>query len=287
MVYLLHVLVLFALYSSFAISLDMFVGKLGIISLCHITFIAVGAYGTAILLKNNVPLLISWLASGALTLLLIPFFSVISRRLRHDTLILATLAVFLIISELIENLRGITGGLNGISGIHEPSIFFLTVNGEIIWFLLTSLYFMFSYYVVIKVSNSSIGRCMRAFRDQPALAVSLGVNPSLTLSVGIGISAVLAALGGGLFGVYLSYISPSTFGFEHTVLILTMVLIGGADTKLGPVLGAVLLVSFPELLRVIGFSSTKVGSFQQTFFGLILLIFTLWKPRGILKGFKF
>jgi branched-chain amino acid transport system permease protein len=287
MIYLLHVLILFALFSSFAITLDLFVGKLGILSLCHITFIAIGAYGTTILLKSNIPFMVAWLASGALVLLLIPFFSLISRRLQLDTLILATLAVFLIVNELIENLRGLTGGLDGIRGIPRPTFFLIEVKGEIAWLLVTTIYLILTYYIVNKIRNSSLGRSMRGFRDQQALAVSVGVNPAKTLSAGLGISAVLAALGGGLYATYLSYISPSTFTFDHAVLILTMVLIGGADTKLGPIIGAVLLISFPELLRIVGFSSTKVGAFQQTFYGFALLVFTLWRPRGIMKGYKF
>jgi len=286
--YVLHIAVLWTFAASLAVSLDLVVGRLGILSLCHSAFYATGAYTTALLLtRAGVPWAVAvGLSPVAAALLSLPLASV-SRRLRHDALVLATLAVLLVLIELARNLRGLTGGLDGISGIPPLSFGPLRVRHELPWVGVGLLQLALALGVVSRIGASPLGRALCAYRDDPTVAATLGVRPWYATGHAFALSAGLAGLTGGLYATYASYIGPALFGFDASVLMLAMVVVGGAGTTWGPPLGALALVLVPEAARAIGFSSAAVGAFQQILFALALLTFVLWRPRGLLGGYRF
>jgi branched-chain amino acid transport system permease protein len=286
--YLFHIIVMASFFAALAVSLDLAVGQLGILSLCHSAFYAAGAYTLAVFLeKGAVPFPLAWLLGGIVAVTLSLPQAWIARRLRHDSIVLATMAILLIVIEFIENLRSVTGGLDGITGIPHARFGPVVLRTEFSWAIAGVIVLAVTVFVVQRIRNSPLGRSLRSYRDDPVAAVALGVQPKRTIGMALALSAGLAGLAGGLYASYASFISPAVFGFDQSVLILAMVVLGGAATTNGPLLGGLILVLIPEALRFAGFESAKVGAFQQTLFGAALLAFVLWRPRGLLKGYKF
>lgn len=286
--YFLHLTFTFCVMSLLTISLDLFIGQLGILSLAHTVFWAAGAYGTGIcLLHFGCPFPVALLAGILLSIILSQAVAFSAFRLRHDGIILATLALLMIVFDLIKNLRGLTGGLDGMVGIPAPSWGGMVLGSPLLQTLQASIFLIAAFFLRNQIISSPIGRVMRAYRDDPLSAVGLGVRPIKVFPYTAALSAALAAVAGAIYATNASYLNPATFNQDQAILLLVMVLIGGAGSKYGPLLGALILMLLPETFRMIGISSASVGAIQQIFIGLCLVFFAVFRPRGILGGYRF
>jgi ABC-type branched-subunit amino acid transport system permease subunit len=288
MIYYNHIIIIFAFYAIVGFSLNLIVGQLGIMLLCQSAFFALGAYTIGILCGvYNVPFFVAILLAPLISLLFAMPLIRVSSRLKHDALVLVSLAILMITLELIENLRTLTGGLDGLVTVSGIQISTFSIKSDIQWIGLLFILLLIVGSFVRLFMSSLLSKRVRAFRDSPKVSVTLGIQPYYHIGLLFAISVSIASVAGGLYSCYTGYLNPAMFSFDHSVLFLTIVVVGGAETFWGPVLGAAILVILPELFRFTGINTSSVGAIQQLLYGIALLVFVLCRPRGILKGYKF
>ena len=141
--------------------------------------------------------------------------------------------------------------------------------------------------IVTALTTGPHGRFMHGLRDDPHAAVGIGIQP---LRVYIGsfiLAGAVAGISGAINASYASYISPNVFGPDVSILLMAMVLLGGAATRLGPLLGAGLLLAVPEVVRLAGSGTATVGAINYIAMGCVLTVFAIVRPRGVLGGYEF
>jgi len=286
--YLYHLIAMFAISGLLAISLDLLVGHLGLLILCQSVFYAGGAYAFALSttqwhLPFQLGLLIGIVVGGLLS---VPV-ALALRRLRGDAVVLASLAFLLLFIEMIKNLRTFTGGLDGIQDI-PPMGFGSLLIGSPAGFAWASLAFLvISWAFLQRLTGSSIGLFLHALRDYPQLSTALGQDlTGMHLKVFF-LAAAIAGLAGCLYATYSTYISPDVFATSSSVMLLVMVLLGGPGSRFGPLAGAMALLILPESIRILGVGNEAIGAIHQVVIGLVLVLFSGLRPKGIFRGYEF
>lgn len=282
MAYVMHVLILLAVYGVLALSLDLLVGHAGYLSLCHSAFFGIGAYTSGILLTElEIPLSLCLLASsgaGACTSLLL---SLPSMRLRGDFFLIATLAFQMIVYSAANNWIALTKGPLGLSIPTSPSIERVHLVTQGTYLLLAMGLLALTLGLVVVVSKGPFGRVLHAIREDESVAQALGKN-TLRFKVQLfALSASLASLIGGLYCSYLLFVHPAGFTAAESLAILAMVIIGGAGTRAGPLIGAAAFVLLPELLRFLGLPALIAANVRQMVFGLLLIAIVMYRPSGL------
>jgi len=272
--YQLFVLSLVGLTAIVGIGLNILLGLTGQISLGHVGFYAIGAYTVGILTTSTAvgfwpTLLIAGVVAGAAgALLAIP-----ALRVRGPYLAMVTIAFGFIVEQGAAEWSDLTGGWNGLVGIPMPSLFgFDFGQREIaIFVVLLTAFVLFLY---ARLASGPWGKAMRAIRDSETAAQSIGLDPILLRATAFSLSAALAGIAGGVFAAMSSFISPESFPFFESILFLLVVMIGGADTVLGPIVGAVIVVLLPEML-------SWLAEYRLLLVGALLLVVLRLAPGGI------
>ena len=272
--YQLYIIALVGLTAMVGIGLNVLLGLSGQISLGHVGFYAIGAYTGAILTTTLnwsfwLALPISGLTAGiAGTLLAIP-----ALRVRGPYLAMITIAFGFVVEQGAAEWKGLTGGWNGIMFIPLPKVAqFEFAEREVA--LLTTALTVVSVFLFMRLGASTWGRAMRAVRDSDIASQSLGLNPVTVRTMAFTLSAVIAGFAGAIFAAMTNFISPESFPFLQSILFLLVVIIGGAGTVLGPVVGAFVVVLLPEFL-------SALAEYRLLFMGSLLLVVLLAAPRGI------
>ncbi len=288
MEYILHILILIGIYTVLSLSLNLLVGYSGILSIAHAAFYGVGAYVAALLaLKLQTPfmlnIIIAIIASGFFgTLVGIP-----SLRLRDDYFVIATFAFQTITYSILNNLVNITGGPLGIPGIPQPNIFGYQISSHLEYFILVLILAKITYMITNKIVRSPFGRLLKAIREDEVFVQSVGRNVADAKIKIFIISASLASVAGVVYATYITYIDPTSFTIMESIFIISIVIIGGAANLKGSIIGSVVLVTLPELLRFIGLPNSIAANVRQILYGALLVIFMLWRPQGFLGEYKF
>lgn len=278
--YFLHVLILTMTFAIPAIGLNLLLGYTGLVSLGHMGFAGVGAYTTALLMMDHgwsaVPAMAAGAAAaGALGVLIgIPCL-----RLRSHFFIIVTLAVGMILFALFNNLDGITGGAEGLPGVPRPGpldLGFMVIDfrrlGGFYWFaLVVTLFALLVQYLIVR---SDFGRSLAAIRQDEILAAARGVNVFAHKLAIFGISTALAGLGGALKVMFLRVAAPLSFELLESINLVLLTIVGGAGYLAGPIIGALVYVAIPEILRF-------ADAWRLVLFGVILVAMTLFAPRGL------
>lgn len=275
--YFLNITVIMGIYTLITIGLNLLIGYAGQISLGHAAYFGLGSYTVAILTT-----LYKW--DTLLALITAAFFTALAAwiigkptlKLKGHYLAMATLGFSFIVQILMAELTGLTGGPQGISGIPKLSVLGYRFSGDfelyfLVWGLVVIVQMM-----TIHLIRGKIGRAFLAIHTNETAAESLGINTArLKLTVFI-ISAALAALAGGFYAFAINYINPEPFGFNFSILLVTMVVVGGMGDLWGPILGTVILTIIPEVLRAF-------KDFDILIYGLILMLIIIFMPQGIIS----
>ena len=286
--YLLHILTMISIYTVLGLSLNLVLGFGGLLSLCHAAFYGIGAYAFSLLIMDaGFPFLaampVAVLASGLAALLI----GAVTLRLRGDFFVLSTLGFQTIIFVVLYNWVDFTRGPYGIPGIPRPEIFGFTFIAPWAMFLLAAAVALLVWWVCLNLARWPFGRTLQAVRDDALAAQSLGKNPLFFTLTAFALGGALAALAGGLFAAYASYIDPTSFTLEESVFILCVVIIGGAGNLRGPMVGAVVLVLLPEILRFVGLPDAIAANLRQIIYGLLLVLMMRFRPQGIAGKYAF
>lgn len=280
MSYITHLATLSCIYIILAVSLNLVVGFTGMLNLGHAAFFAIGAYASALLTMAGVPFLIAFPLSFIIAAIFGILIGIPSLRLRGDYLAIATLGFGEIIRAILKNWISLTRGPLGIPGIPKASMFGIKFGSEN-FLVLAVIVTIITIIVVYRLVHSPFGRVLRAIREDELSALSLGKNVHKYKLLALLIGAGFAGIAGSLYAHFSSLIDPSIFTLTETILILSMVIIGGLGSIMGSIIGAIMLVLLPEPLRFLQLPSTIIASVRQMLYSLLLILFMLYKPNGL------
>lgn len=274
--YVMDIVVTCLIYMVLSLGLNIVVGMAGLLDLGYIAFYAVGAYSVALLTTHlHWPVWVIFpvgaLAAAIFGLLL----GIPTLRLRGDYLAIVTLGFGEIIRIALNNLDGITNGPQGITGIAKPIFFGMTLRDiNYLYFIILAI-LVFTWVVVKNLENSPIGRAWIAIREDELAAGAMGIHTIKMKLLAFAIGASFAGLAGVFFGSKMGFVSPESFIFMESVLIVSMVVLGGMGSMRGVVLGAVLITVLPELFR-------NFSQYRFLIFGCVMILIMLVRPQGLI-----
>jgi branched-chain amino acid transport system permease protein len=286
--YVFHIVVMIEIFAILAISFNLAAGYGGLLSLATAAFYGLGAYTSALVTSRvGIPFLIGIPISMAIGALASLAVSLPSARLHDDYLLMVTFSFQMIVFTILNNWIDLTGGPSGIPGIPQPSILGLSVTSPFSFSLLGAAQALFVYMIVARLINRPIGRVLRAIREDELFAQSVGKDTLRVKITIIAVSAALAASAGSLFASYASYIDPTSFTILDSIFILSIVIIGGSGTLIGPIVGAVALVVMPEVFRLVGLPQYIAGDLRQILYGAALVLLMIFKPQGLVGQYDY
>lgn len=283
--YLFHIMVLIALYSIFAISLNLELGYTGLYNFGHVAFFGIGAYTSALLSLAGMPVSASMVCAMALAGVVGGLLAFPALRLTGDYFGIATLVFAEMVRLFFLNERGLTRGPMGLPGIPRPFWIPEGVAGLPLYLLFCIILSALVFLLVRRLTTSPFGRALKVVREDEHVAQALGKNVFVLKIKSVVIGSVLAGLAGALWAHYVSYISPGDFTLNETILVLLCVVLGGRGTNWGPIMGAFAVVFFGEAVRFLPIPpdfGQFVGPFQGMVYGVILVVMMLKRPEGIL-----
>jgi branched-chain amino acid transport system permease protein len=278
--YLLHLAIMAGIYIILTISLNLIIGYAGQVSLGHAAFYGIGAYASTLTslswgLSFPLAMLAAVLLAGAFGLAL----GLPTLRLKEDYLAIVTLGFGVIVDLMLLNMDSVTGGPDGIVGIPAPAFFGVSFRTKPLYLTLVVLAVLFILALTYRLVHSYHGRALRAIRDHEVTAQVMGVNtPAYKIAI-FTLAAGLAGLSGSLYAHYITFINPESFGLHTSILILSMVILGGMGSVVGSIVGAVTLTVVPELFR-------QFHDYQDLAYGALLVALLIWRPQGLLGGGK-
>jgi len=280
--YVLHILTLVVLYAILAMSLNLLSGYAGQISLAHAAFYGIGAYTAALTAVSlGTPFFVGLLLASMACAVGGAVIGLPSVRVRGDYLVIATFSLQVITGAVLNNWTSVTGGPRGVYGI-PPCGFFGFWHTSRLAFLGTATIVAGAVFVIAwRAVRSPVGRAWKAIREDETFAQSMGKNVAASKVTVFALSAAMAGAAGALYAHYFTYIDPSAFRVTESILIVSMVVVGGAGRLCGPLVGAALLVMMPEALRVAGLPTPAAAKLQGVLYGLLLVLVVMLRPEGL------
>ncbi len=276
--YLMNVLVFVGINTMLAIGLNLLLGNAGQISLGHAGFFGMGAYISGILTATYAwnPWFAMPLAAVVVGLLAFLIgFPIL--KLKGHYLAMATLGLGIIVFIVFNETVDLTGGPSGLSGIPNLTMGSVTFDSDVKNYYLIWGFTLMIVLFAVNLANSRVGRALRAVHDSEVAAKVLGVNTSLLKVQIFTLSAVISSLAGSLYAHTMTFVAPASFGFNFSVELLTMVVIGGLGSVYGSFLGAALLTLLPEFLRA-------AHDYDIIIYGGLLMLMVMFMPGGLVRG---
>jgi branched-chain amino acid transport system permease protein len=292
--YILDLAILVLTYVMLGWGLNVVVGLAGLLDLGYVAFYAVGAYSYALLATN-----FGWSFWICLPLagVLAAFWGVLLGfpvlRLRGDYLAIVTLAFGEIIRLVIINWQDLTGGPNGVSSIPRPSFFGIPLDNSdnglaarlgieyspthriVFLFYLILALALLTNWVTIRLRRLPIGRAWEALREDEVACRALGINTTTTKLTAFATGAMFGGFAGAFFATRQGFISPESFTFQESALVLAIVVLGGMGSQLGVALAALAMIGGFELFR-------SLESYRMLVFGMAMVLIMIWRPRGLI-----
>ena len=287
--YLYHILILAMIYSIFAMSLNLELGFTGLYNFGHIAFFAIGAYTSALLSINGIPIPMAitaaLVAAGVAGAILARF----TLGLSGDYFGIATLVFAEMIQLILLNERGLTRGPMGLPDIPRPIWLGSGQESLVLFLFAVALGTVVVFLLLQRMTNSPFGRALKVIREDEFVAQALGKN-TMSLKTKVMVTgSVLAGLAGVLWAHYITYISPSDFTLNETILVLLCVVVGGKGTNLGPLVGSFVIIFLGEFVRFIPIPpdfSRFVAPIQGMIYGGLLIVMMLKRPQGLIAESK-
>lgn len=292
--YILDLGILVLTYVMLGWGLNVVVGLAGLLDLGYVAFYAVGAYSYALLATNFG---LSFWVCLPLAGILAAFWGVLLGfpvlRLRGDYLAIVTLAFGEIIRLVIINWQSLTGGPNGITGIPRPTMFgipltpgddglaarlgieFSPTHRVVFLFYLILGLALLTNWVTIRLRRLPIGRAWEALREDEVACRALGINITTTKLTAFATGAMFGGFAGAFFATRQGFISPESFTFQESALVLAIVVLGGMGSQLGVALAALALIGGFELFR-------DFEQYRMLVFGGAMVLLMIWRPRGLI-----
>ncbi len=291
--YMLDLGILVLTYVMLGWGLNIVVGLAGLLDLGYVAFYAVGAYSYALLATTfGLSFWICLPLAGILAAFWGMLLGFPVLRLKGDYLAIVTLAFGEIIRLVLLNWQHVTGGPNGISGVPRPSFFgipltpaddglaallgieFSSTHRVVFLFYIILALALLTNWVTIRLRRLPIGRAWEALREDEIACRSLGINTTKTKLTAFATGAMFGGFAGAFFATRQGFISPESFTFQESALVLAIVVLGGMGSQLGIALAALAMIGGFELFR--GFEE-----FRMLVFGAAMVLLMIWRPRGL------
>jgi len=282
--FLLLIIIYIGLFALLSMSQNLIAGMTGLLSLCQAAFFAIGAYTMAIGLLAGLDFWTCFVLAGFLSAALGILIGLPTLRLKGDYLAIATLGFGEITRNVILNWDSLTKGPLGINGIPAPNVwgFLLGPTNKTVFVIAVWLYVLVVYFFLRHVSRSRLGLALDAIREDEIAASSMGINVTKYKVWTFAVGAFIAGQAGTFWALYSQSVSPNSFDFNMSVMILAMVVLGGLGNYVGAIVGAVLIQLISELPRLLGVSNMIPAQVKQILFGLILVLMMILRPQGLI-----
>ncbi len=269
------------LYALLGLSLNIVLGEVGLFNLGQAAFYAIGAYTTAILYTQlHIPIVIllpisALVAAGLAYLVTSPII-----HLRGDYLCIVTIGIGEIVRNIaLNNPFGLTNGANGLTGIGNPDFGLFVIKSSTQFYYYIWIIVGLVIIALANLQKSRVGRAWNFIREDEIAAEANGIDVRHYKLLAFVIGTALAGIAGNVFGSKFMIIAPANFTFMESCLLFVIVLLGGLGSIPGTLLGAAIIVIFPELFR-------EFANYRMLFFGAILVIMMIFKPSGILPRMR-
>lgn len=284
--FILSIALLAAVYSIYALSLNLQVGVTGMLNFGQVAFVGIGAYSVAILDSHGVHWSIGFLVGAVLAGTAGILLGRLGRNLASDYWAIATLALAEIVRLIALNEDGLTGGAQGLAGVTGM---WTSLSGttRTLAILGTALVLVaLAYIVATRLRHSQYGRVLLLIRENPDLAASLRHDVVSAKARVMAVAAIMAGVGGGFYAMYISFMGPTQLLPFATFLIFSMIVVGGLGNAAGAVVGAVLVTVLYDASRFLGnvltLSADQVAGIRIFLVGAILLTFLMVRTQGLL-----
>jgi branched-chain amino acid transport system permease protein len=283
--FFLLILIYTCIYALMAIGQNIITGYTGMLSLCQAGFFAIGSYATAILATK-----FGWSfwATLPVSVLLSALFGFLiglpTLRLKGDYLAIATLGFGEIVRNVLNNWDSLTNGPMGIQDIPMITVFGMKVNpySKVSFMLLCMAFVAVAYFLFQRLSRSRLGRALEAVREDEIAAESTGINVTKYKVASFMLGAAVAGVAGSLQAEFTLSVTPGTYTFMVSVMVLCMVVLGGMGNFLATIIGSFIIQLISYFPQLTGLSSVIPPQFKQILFGLILVVMMIWRPQGIM-----
>jgi branched-chain amino acid transport system permease protein len=295
--YLIHLLIYFDIYAIVALSLNLLVGYAGLLTFAHAGYFAVGAYTYALLsvvggFGVRPASLVAVLIAAFLSLAI----SLPSWRLKGDFFILVSLSVQTFFFSLYYNWTkagaplgswsNLTNGPFGITNIPKPAILGFRITDPGHFLVFATCIALLCAFVCWRLQASPWGRLLISMREDELACRGLGKNTRLLKVQTLALSSAFVAMAGTIYAAYAGYVDPTSSSLEEGILMLSMVLVGGVGNLRGPIVGALLLTAFPEMLRFLHFPDAQASNIRLAFYGLLLVLMMHLRPQGLSGNYR-
>ena len=263
-----------AFNATVCVGLNLLIGYAGQISLGHAGFFGLGAYGSALLTaRYGWPSLAALGAATAGVAIVALAVAKPILRLKGHYLAMATLGLGIIVSIVLSTEDRITGGPDGMA-VPPLAIFGYVVQGERVWYWIAGGTLLLAVWLASNLIESPIGRALRALHGSEVAAEVAGIDSARYKIMVFVVSAVFAAVAGGLMASYSGFITPANASFLHSIELVTMVVFGGMGSTFGAVVGAAVLTVLPQVLAML-------KDYEMVVLGAVMMATMIFLPRGI------
>lgn len=278
--FIVHLLVLALIFGGLAASYNLTIGDTGLFSVHQAALFGIGAYSAAVVTTNGgrafTGLLLALGLAGAIAIVA----TVPALRVRGDYLVVASFGTQVVLQSVFLNWDDVTGGAVGLSRVPPLDVGVYRFMTDLDYLLLMVPLSLVILLAFRNIDRSPLGRILRVVREDEALAASHGTNVKLVKVQTMVLSGAVAASLGFVYAHWLRYVGPGSFDVHQSIVLLTMIILGGMGTSVGPWVGAVALISLTESMRFLDLPLSLVGPFQQVLYGAALLGFLWLRPSG-------
>jgi branched-chain amino acid transport system permease protein len=274
--YILHIAAMVGIMAPMALGLNLML-KIGQLSIAQPAFMGIGAYASALLtMRLGIPAPLSMLAGALIAMLLAAAVGPIFLRIKGVYFVLLTYAFGQIVNLIFQEWTSLFGGNNGLYGIPKFSLFGLRLTATYQYYLMGIGFTALTYATLRAIERSDIGAIFESLNENEMLSRSIGSNALAWRIAAFALSAFISGISGGIYAFYIGFLSPDPFGFRASVDLIVINAVGGANSVLGPLLGAIFIVPLPELLR-------DARQYQLLVYGLCLLAFVVFFKQGLVS----
>jgi branched-chain amino acid transport system permease protein len=275
-------IILAEIYVLLGLSTNLLVGIVGIFSVSQAAVFGVGAYiVAAATMSDTMSFVPALLIAAACGLALNVLVTLPSLRVSGDYFVVTSFGIQLLATAIFTNWTGGTGGANGLPGIPPPDIFGIAVTETYQFLVLSTALLALRCLAFWLAMRAPYGPLLRAIREDELAVAAAGKNILFAKVSAAALAGAFAGSAGGLYGSFLSFVDPSSFDLDASILLLTMVVVGGARTLAGSIIGPFVLLALPQLLALVDIPTTVAAAARQLIYGVLLIAFMLFRPQGL------
>ena len=279
--YIIHLAILIGIYMIISIMQNLTIGNLGLLSLGNIAFYGIGAYTSAILTLNGMSFFVAFIFAGFSGMLASLLMTYLMKKLKGDYYALGTMAFLFVVQSIFLNWTSVTRGALGIPGIGKPEIFGFVFDTLLSYLGLVFVVVMVTIVFVWLLLNSPFNLVMGSIRDNEMASKVIG-NDTFKIKMQVmGIVGFFTGLAGSLYAHYITFIDPTSFMLTEAILVLTIVIVGGLGSLRGSIVGTIIIILIPEVLRFFDLPSSILGPMRQIIYSVILIAIVYYRPKGI------